>query len=84
MNNSRRTLVLAAALVLALSGVAWAEGSESSSPPQQTTSFLRWLSPGAGVAPKPRPVRLTSAPVVAKPQPTCTILTCVTLVGIGF
>jgi hypothetical protein len=82
-----RTLVLAAALAVAISGVAKAEGTESPSP-QQTTSFFRWLFPEAHAAvnPKPRSVanKLTAAPVVIKPAPTCNLLTCVTLVGVAF
>jgi hypothetical protein len=75
-----RTLVLAAALAIAVSGVATAQGMESS--PQQTNSFFRWLFPEA---PKPRPApnKLTGTPV-AKPAPTCTILNCMTLVGVAF
>jgi hypothetical protein len=85
MNSYHRTLVLAAAIAIAISGVAGAEGTASSSLPQQTTSFLGWLWRGATPAPKPHPVaNKLSAPVAAKPQPTCTLLPCVILVGIGF
>ena len=81
-----RTLVLAAALAIAVSGVARAEGTESPAP-QRTTSFLKWLLPDTAASaakPRPAPNKLTAAPVVVKPAPTCTILTCVTLVGIAF
>ena len=86
MNNYHRTLVLAAALAVAISGVAGAEGTASSSPPQRT-SFLSWLWSGAtpAAAPKPHAVaNKLSAPIPAKPQPTCNLLPCVILVGIGF
>ena len=88
MNDCRRALILAATLFVAVTGVAWAEPTQPS-PPQQTTSFWSWLFPSTSpaVAPKPRPAptgRLTSAPEAAKPRPTCTLLNCITLVGIGF
>lgn len=86
MRDFRRILILGAALLIAVTGVAWAEPSESSSP-QQTTSFWSWLFPSTSPAPKPWPAptgRLTSAPEAAKPRQNCTLLTCVTLVGIGF
>lgn|SRR5215468_11643080 len=84
MEMNSRTLVLATALAMAISGLAKAEGTES---PQHTTSISRWLLPDAtAAAAKPRPAasKLTAAPVVAKPASTCTLLTCMTLVGIAF
>jgi hypothetical protein len=86
MRDCRRMLILAATLLLAASGLAWAE-QESSPPPHRTTSFWSWLLPSASPAPKSRPAptgRLTSAPESAKPRPNCTLLSCITLVGIGF
>ena len=86
MSSYRRTLITTAALVMALSGAALAEG-ESPSPREQTN--VSALSPPA-VAARPRPaVRTAAVParaaaIVAKQQPTCTILTCLTLVGVGF
>ncbi len=87
MNDCRRILILAATLLFAATGVALAEQTVSS--PQQTTSFWSWLFPStsSAVAPKPRPAptgRLASAPEPAKPRQNCTLLTCITLVGIGF
>ncbi len=89
MNDCRRILILAATLLIAVTGVALAEQTESSPPPHQTTSFWSWLFPSSApvVAPKPRPAstgRLASAPETAKPRPNCNLLTCITLVGIGF
>ena len=86
MKGCRRTLILAATLLIAVTGAAWAEPAESS---PQTTSFWSWLfpSPSPVVAPKPRPAptgRLASAPEAAKPRSTCSLVTCITLVGIGF
>ena len=87
MNDCRRILILAATLLIAATGLAWAEQTQSS-PPQQTTSFWSWLfNTSPAVAPKPRPApaaRLNSAPEAAKPRPNCTLLNCITLVGIGF
>jgi hypothetical protein len=86
MSSCRRTLIITAGLVMALSGAAFAEG-ESPAPPEQTN--VSASSPPV-VAAKPRTAVRTatvSAPavvVVAKPQPTCTLLTCLTLVGVGF
>ena len=86
MSSCRRTLIIAAALVMALSGAAFAEG-ESPSPPEQTNVSPSLLHV---VAAKPRAaVRTAAVPapavvVVAKPQPSCTILTCLTLIGVGF
>jgi hypothetical protein len=86
MSSCRRTLIIIAALVMALSGAAFAEG-ESPSPPAQTTVLPSLLHV---VANKPRAAARTAAvpapavAVVAKPQPTCTILTCLTLIGVGF
>jgi len=86
MSDFRRTFILAATLLVAITGVAWAEQTEPS-PPQRTGWFWSWLmpSPAPVAAPKARPAaRLTSAPEAAKPRPNCTLLTCITLVGIGF
>ena len=83
MKNCRRTLILAATLVVAVVGVACAEPTQSSPPPQQTTSFWSWLFGTSPSAPKPRPAP-TAAPEAAKPRPPCTLLSCITLVGIGF
>jgi hypothetical protein len=89
MNDCRRISILAAALLIAVTGVAWAEQNEPSPPPQRTNWFLSWLMPSTTpvVAPKPRPPstgRLAAAPEAAKPRQNCTLLTCITLVGIGF
>ena len=88
MKNCRRTLILAATLLVAVAGVACAEPTESSPPAQQTTSFWTWLfgtTPAATPTPttKPRPAP-ANAPEAAKPRQPCTLLTCITLVGIGF
>jgi hypothetical protein len=86
MKDCRRILIVAATLLVATAGVARAE-QESSSPPQQTSSFWSWLFPSSSTAPKPRPAptgRVTSAPEPAKQRQSCTLLTCVTLVGVGF
>jgi hypothetical protein len=86
MKDFRRTLILGATLLVAGTGVALAEQTEPSQAPQQT-SFWSWLFPSAtpAVAPKSRPStgRLVSAPEPAKPRPSCKLLTCITLVGIG-
>jgi hypothetical protein len=89
MKDFRRTLILGATLLVTVTGAALAEQTEPSSPARQTTSFWSWLfsSPAPAVAPKPRPTptgRLASAPEAAKPRANCSLLTCVTLVGIGF
>jgi hypothetical protein len=86
MKDFRRTLILGATLLVAVTGTALAEQTE---PSQQTSSFWSWLFPSAtpAVAPKPRPAptgRLASAPEAAKPRQNCKLLTCITLVGIGF
>jgi len=89
MKDCRRTLILAATLCVTVAGVALAEQTDPAAAPHQTTSFWSWLfsSPAPAVAPKPRqapPARLASAPEAAKPRQNCTLLTCITLVGIGF
>jgi len=87
MEMNSRTLVLAAALAMAISGVAKAEGkAEGTESSQHTASFLKGLLPDATAAATPRPAanKLTAAPVVAKPALPCTLLTCATLVGIAF
>jgi hypothetical protein len=86
MKDFRRTLILGATLLVTVTGAALAEQTE---PSRQTTSFWSWLFPSSApaVAPKPRPTptgRLASAPEAAKPRSNCSLLTCVTLVGIGF
>jgi hypothetical protein len=86
MKDCRRILILGATLLVAVTGAALAEPTE---PSQQTSSFWSWLFPSAttAVAPKSRPAptgRLASAPEPAKPRPNCKLLTCITLVGIGF
>jgi hypothetical protein len=86
MKDFRRTLILGATLLVAVTGAALAEQTE---PSQQTSSFWSWLFPSAAPAatPKSRPAptgRLASAPESAKPRPNCKLLTCITLVGIGF
>jgi hypothetical protein len=87
MKDFRRILILGATLLVAVTGAALAEQTEPSQPPQQ--SFWSWLFPSAApaVAPKSRPApagRLASAPEPAKPRQNCKLLTCITLVGIGF
>jgi hypothetical protein len=87
MKDFRRILILGATLLVAVTGAALAEQTEPSQPPQQ--SFWSWLfsSPAPAVAPKAKPAptaRLASAPEAAKPRPSCKLLTCITLVGIGF
>jgi hypothetical protein len=85
MKGCRRILIVAATLLVAAAAVARAE-PESSSPPH-TASFWSWLFPSSSPAPKARPAptgRLTSAPEPAKPHSNCTLLRCITLVGIGF
>ena len=86
MKDFRRTLILGATLLVAATGVALAEQTE---PSQPTSSFWSWLFPSAtpAVAPKAKPTptgRLASVPEPAKPRPSCKLLTCITLVGIGF
>ncbi len=81
-----RVLIVAAALLIAAAGAARAE-QESSSAPRQASGFWSWLFSSSSPAPKARPAptgRVTSAPEPAKPHQNCTLLTCVTLVGIGF
>jgi hypothetical protein len=87
MKDFRRILILGATLLVAATGAALAEPTEPSQPAQP--SFWSWLVPSAAptVAPKSRPAstgRLASAPEPAKPRPSCKLLTCITLVGIGF
>jgi hypothetical protein len=86
MKDFRRTLILGATLLITVTGAALAEQSE---PSRQTSSFWSWLfsSPAPAVAPKAKPApsgRLASAPEAAKPRPGCSLLSCITLVGIGF
>ena len=81
-----RVLIVAATLLVAAVGAATAE-QESSSTPRQTSGFWSWLLSSSSPAPKARPAptgRVTSAPESAKPHQNCSLLTCVTLVGIGF
>jgi hypothetical protein len=89
MKDFRRIFILGATLLITVTGAALAEQTEPSSPARQTTSFWSWLFPSSApaVAPKPRSAptgRLASAPEAAKPRQNCSLLTCVTLVGIGF
>jgi hypothetical protein len=86
MKDCRRGLIVAAALLIAVVGVARAE-QESSSPRQQTSSFWSWLFPSSSPASKPRAAptaRVGNAADPAKPRQNCTLLTCVTMVGVGF
>jgi hypothetical protein len=88
MKDCRRILMVVAALLIAVVGAARAE-QESSSPHQQTSSFWSWLFPGSSPASKPRPApaptaRVGNAAEPAKPHQNCTLLTCVTMVGVGF
>jgi hypothetical protein len=86
MKDCRRVLIVAAALLFAAVGAARAE-QESSSPHQQTGSFWSWLFPSSSPAAKPRPAptgRVGNAVEPAKPRQNCTLLTCVTMVGVGF
>jgi len=86
MSSYRRTLIIAAAIVMALMGAPFAEG-RSPSPPEQTNVPT---SPPPVVAAKSRAAARTATvpaaafTVTAKQQPTCTILTCLILVGVGF
>jgi hypothetical protein len=89
MRDCRQMLILAATLLVAATGVALAEQIES--PAQHTGSFWSWLFPSSTpvATPKSRPAappagRLTSAPENGKPRPSCSLLNCITLVGIGF
>ena len=91
MKDCRRTLILAATLLVAATGVALAEQTEPSPPAQHTGSFWSWLFPSStpAAAPKTRPAappagRLANAPEAGKPRPSCSLLNCITLVGIGF
>src|SRR5215468_6458870 len=72
MKNCRRTLVLAATLLVALAGVACAEPTQSSPPSQPAASFWSWLTGTPDAAPaKPRPAPVAaSAPEAAKPRPS--------------
>ncbi len=84
MKDCRRGLIAAAALLIAVVGAARAE-QESSSPRQQTTSFWSWLFPSSSATSKPRPAPTArNAAEPAKPRQNCTLLTCVTMVGVGF
>ncbi len=86
MKGCRRVLIVAAALLVAGAAAARAE-QESSSPPHQTSSFWSWLFPSSSPASKPRSApagRVATAPEPAKPRSNCTLLNCITLVGIGF
>src|SRR5215831_17913378 len=86
MSSYRRTLIIAAAVGMALMGAPFAEG-RSPSPPEQTNVPT---SPPPVVAAKSRAAARTATvpaaafTVTAKQQPTCTILTCLILVGVGF
>ena len=85
MKDGRRVLIVAAALLIA-AAAARAE-QESASPPQQTNSFWSWLIPGSSAAAKPRTApagRVGNAAEPAKLRQNCTLLTCVTMVGVGF
>ena len=85
MKNCRRTLILAATLLVAIAGVACAEPTQSSPPSQPTASFWSWLTGTTAAPAKPRPAAVTaSAPETANPRPPCRLLSCITLVGIGF
>ena len=99
MKNYSRNLIFSATLLVAASGAAYADRVDPGPPAQQTNWFLRLFMPSApAVAPKPQPAtnklaertvavpasRPGSGSLVAKPQPSCTYLTCVILVGIGF
>jgi len=85
MKDFRRTLILGATLLVAATGVALADQTQ---PSQPTSSLWSWLFASAtpAVAPKAKPAtgRLASVPEPAKPRPSCKLLTCITLVGIGF
>jgi len=86
MKDGRRVLIVAATLLIAAAAAARAE-QESASPPQQTNSFWSWLIPGSSAAGKPRPAptgRVGNAAEPAKLRQNCTLLTCVTMVGVGF
>jgi hypothetical protein len=86
MKDCRRGLIVAAALLIAVVGAARAE-QESSSPRQQTTSFWSWIFPSSSATSKPRPAptaRVGNAAEPAKPRQNCTLLTCFTMVGVGF
>ena len=85
MKGCRRIVIVAAALLVAAAAAARAE-QESSSPPQQTSSFWSWLT-GSSSTSKPRSAptgRVAATPEPAKPRSNCTLLNCITLVGIGF
>ena len=85
MRDCRRVLIVAAALLITLVGAARAEQESSSS--QQTSSFWSWLFPSSSPASTPRPAptgRAVNAAEPAKVRQNCTLLTCVTLVGVGF
>jgi hypothetical protein len=81
MNHRRRIPVLAAALLIAATSVAVAE--QESAPASQRFSFWSWLTSSPAPVPKPaaKPARVAEP---AKPNSTCTLLSCITLVGIGF
>jgi hypothetical protein len=74
MNNCRGILIVAGMLFMALAGTAWAEGIEPAPAPKgaYVAAYHKHRPPVRGrlVAPVP-------------PRPACTLLDCLTLVGVA-
>jgi hypothetical protein len=86
MNHRRRIPILAAALLVAATGVALAQQDTA---PAQRNWFWSWFSSPPAPAPKPakpavqQPARV-AAEQPAKPNNNCSFFKCIILVGVGF